>query len=132
MATANDIINRAGRRSRILAEEESFGAAQAVYALQLLNDMLHNFGPRGIAYAHTTLAAGDTVNVPDELIRPLVLLFTEEICLDFGRPMDAALLDAIEGARNEFQAAYHLQEPAVSEPMLSSRGLGSYNIRTDR
>ena len=57
MATANDIINRAGRRTKILEGEEAFAAAEAVDALQLLNDMMHGFGPRGIDYAHTTPAA---------------------------------------------------------------------------
>ena len=128
MATANDVISRAGRRALILAGEEVFTAAELSDALQLLNDMLHNFGPRGISYAHTTLAASDTVNVPDELLRPLVLLFTEELLMDFGGPIDPLLAVAIADAKNELQAGYHLDEGAVTDPLLRPRLVGAFDI----
>ena len=74
MATANDIISRAAKRINVLAGEEALGAAEAVDALQSLNDMLFGFGPKGIQYVHTTLTATDTVNFPDEQLRNVMLM----------------------------------------------------------
>src|SRR5690242_21349804 len=50
-------------------------------SLQLLNDMMHGFNGKGIQYAHVDLTASDTVNVPDELIRPLILVFCKELAM---------------------------------------------------
>lgn len=121
MATASDIITRAARRLQIIAGEEAMTAAEQVDALQLFNDMLHGFGPRGIYYTHTTLAASDTVNMPDELLRALTLVFAQELALDFGRPIGAALAMEIAEARNALQAAYWVQPPADTDPLLRPR-----------
>lgn len=128
MATALDIINRAGKRAKILADEAAFTASEAVDALQLMNDMMHAFGPRGIAYVHTTLAATDTVNVPDELIRDLVLLLTEELLIDFDMPISEQLAGAILNAKNQMQAAYYFMAPAVTDPMLRPHRYGRTDI----
>jgi hypothetical protein len=37
MATATDIINRAGKRATVLADEGTFTASEAVDALQILS-----------------------------------------------------------------------------------------------
>lgn len=121
MATANDIITRAGRRSKALAGEEAFAAAEAVDALQLLNDMMHAFGPRGVYYVHATLGATDTVNMPDEQIRNLILLFTEELMIDYGMPVDPVMASLISGALSELQAYYWVQPPADTDPLLRQR-----------
>ncbi len=121
MATALDIINRAGKRAKILADEATFSSSELVDALQLLNDLMHGFGPKGIAYAHTTLEATDTVNVPDEQIRNLILMMTGELLIDFAMPIDAGLAAAIIDAKNELQAAYHIQPPPGTEPLLRRR-----------
>jgi hypothetical protein len=121
MATALEILTRAGKRAKILADEATYTASEAVDALQLLNDLMHAFGPKGIAYAHTTLASGDTVNVPDEQLRNLTLMMTRELLIDFAMPIDEVLAAEIIAAENELQAAYHVSEPAVSDPLLRSR-----------
>lgn len=132
MATALEIITSAGKRSKILADGATFTASEAADALQRLNDMMHGFGPKGISYAHVTLAAGDTVNVPDEQIRNLVLMLTHEMMIDFEVPIGPALALAIVDAKNELQAAYHVQAPAVSDPMLRPRYVGGYDITRDQ
>lgn len=125
ITTARQVILRAARRVRILAGEETMTAAELADGLQLLNDMMHGFGPRGIKYAHTTLAADDPVNVPDELIRNLVLLFAEELAVDYGKTLGELLASEVINARNEMQAAYWVQPPADTDPMLrpAPRGL---------
>ena len=124
MTTAREVILRAGRRAKITAGEESLTAAELTDALQLLNDMMHGFGPRGIYYAHTTLAAEDTVNVPDEQMRNLVLLFAEELAIDFGATLGELLATEVLNARNEMQAAYWVQPPADTDPLLRPRPRG--------
>lgn len=120
-ATALDIINRAGKRAKILADEAAFTASEAVDALQLMNDMMQGFGPMGISYAHTTLAATDTVNMPDEQLRNLVLMLTKELAVDFQMPLSPELLLMIEGAKGELQAAYYMARPAITDPLLRAR-----------
>lgn len=128
-ATANDVINRAGRRSKILAGEEAFAAAEGADALQLLNDMMHGFGPRGIHYAHVDLTGPQTVNVPDEQIRNLVLLFVRELALDYGKPIDPDLKVEIIRAEQEMQAAYYTVPPAPVDRALIRRTVGyPFNI----
>lgn len=124
MATAREIILRAGRRLKIVAGEETMTAAEMTDALQLLNDMMHGFGPLGIHYAHTTLALADTVNVADEQLRNLVLLLCKEMAMDFGSPLGELLAGQVIEATNALQAAYWVQPPADTDPMLRPKPYG--------
>lgn len=124
MATANDIIRRAGKRAKILPDEGEFTASEAVDALQSLNDLMHGFGPMGIAYAHRTLEATDTVNMPDEQLRNLVLLLVKELALDFATALEPALEAEIENARSQLQAAYFMQRPGLVDTALLPRRFG--------
>lgn len=121
MATATDIINRAGKRATVLADEGTFTASEAVDALQIMNDMMHGFGPMGIYYAHATLSATDTVNMPDEQLRNLVLMLSKELAIEFGLGIDPGLALEIENARAQLQAAYWMQRPGITDPMLLPR-----------
>lgn len=131
MATANDIIARAGRRVKILAGEEAFNGAEGTDALQLLNDMMTGFGPRGIGYVHTTLAASDTVNLPDEQLRNLVLMMARELAIDWGVAIDPALATEIMRAEQELQAAFLVLNPAVPDRALRRRRPGHYDFTRD-
>ncbi len=131
MATANDLIVRAARRLGILAESEALSADAGVDALTQLNDMMHGFGPRGIHYAHVTLAAADTVNVPDELIRSVMLLLCQEMADDYEVPISEQLASAILDARQSLIAAYYTIPRAVGDRALQRRTLAyPFNIRT--
>ncbi|WP_299109811.1 hypothetical protein [uncultured Bradyrhizobium sp.] len=131
MATANDIINRAARRIGVLAESEALSADALVDALGQLNEMLHSFGPRGIHYAHTTLAAGsDTVNVPDEQIRNVMLLLCQEMADEYAVSISQQLASAILDARQSLQAAYYTIPKTVGDKALMRRTAGyPFNIR---
>jgi len=128
MATATDIINRACRRINILAGEEALSAAEASDALQNLNDMLHAFGPMGIKYAHTTLAAGDTVNFPDEQLRNIMLMLCADLADEYSVPLGPETSEAIRQAKNELQAAYLVLPPAVPDRSLRVRRPGFYDF----
>lgn len=131
MATANDVINDAARRLGILAGEEALTSAEAADALTRLNDMMHGFGPAGIAYAHTTLTANSTVNMPDELIGSLKWMMADTLVDDYGVQLTERQMGQIADAKNQLQAAYHVQPPAGTEPILRPRLWGTYDITTD-
>lgn len=128
--TANDLITRAGRRLKILAGEEAFTGAEASDNLQLLNDMMAGFGPRGIQYAHTTLASADTVNVPDELIRSLTLVFAKELAMDYGVSIDPGTAAEIADAENQLRAYYYSVPVHAADRGLIRRinNVGPFNI----
>lgn len=129
MATANDIINRAASRVNMLAGGEALSATDAANLLQLLNDMMAGFGPMGIRYVHTaTLTATATVNMPDEQIRNLILMFCSEVADEFGLAISAKLAEAINQAKLELQAAYLHINPAVPDRALRVRRPGFYDF----
>lgn len=130
-STANEIINRAARRLGILAESEALSATAGVDALSQLNEMLHGFGPRGIHYAHTTLAASDTVNVPDEQTRNVMLMLCQELAEDYGIEITPQLASEILDARQSLTAAYYTIPRAVGDRALQRRTAAyPFNIRT--
>lgn len=130
MATALDVITSGARRIGILAAEEEFDSADATDALSLLNDMMHGFGPRGIGYAHTTLALTDTVNMPDELIESLKWMAADAFADEWGKEMSPRAQGRIIDAKNQLQAAYWVQPPADTEPALRPYWSGRFNITT--
>lgn len=125
-ATVIGLINQALNRIRVFAGDDGgaalpwffVAATNATAAVRTFNDMMHGLGPRGIKYAHTTLVAGDTVNMPDEQIRNLVLLLVKEFSNLNAIPIPAQVAAEIRDAETQLQAAYWVQPPADSEPML--------------
>ena len=124
MATAGDIINRAARRIGFLANEETLTATEMANALQALNDMLFAFGPMGIRYVHTTLLQTDTLNVPDEQVRNVMLMFCKDLADDYTLALSPSLLADILNAKQELQAAYLVINPAVPDRGLRRRRAG--------
>lgn len=127
-ATASDIINRAAKTINVLGAQEALQADEAVDGLQLLNDMMHGFGPRGIHYAHVTLAATDTVNMPDELLRNLVLLLADDMADGYGMLVSQDLRMDITRAEQQLQAAYYSVPPAKTGRGLLRWRWGMFDI----
>lgn len=127
-ATAREVINRAARRIHILEAEEALTANELVDCLQIMNDMMFGFGPAGIQYAHVQLAAGDTVNVPDEQIRNVTLLLGYELADNFGVVLTPVAAAAIQAAKLELQAYYLLVNPAVPDRALRRRRFGYFDF----
>jgi hypothetical protein len=128
MATAGDIVNRAARRIGMLANEEALTSAEMTNALEAFNAMLHGFGPMGIKYVHTTLAQGDTVNVPDEQLRNVMLLFCRDLAQEYPVVLPPDLGLDIERAKGELQAAYLVINPAVPDRALRRRRPGWFSF----
>lgn len=128
MATAQDIITRALRRIGVLAGEEAANAPDMVESLQIMNDLMFAFPPMGIQYVHTALAAGDTVNVPDEQIRNLTFMVADELADGFGAPISPDLRMDIMNAKSELQAAYLHVNPAVPDRALRRRRPGFFDF----
>lgn len=128
MATALDIITRAARRINVLASEEAPQAADAADGLQVMNDMMHGFGPRGIHYAHVTLVATDTVNLPDEQLRNLVLLLADDLAREYSVPIAQDLRTDIMRAEQQLQAAYYSVPPAKTGRGLLRWRWGLFDI----
>lgn len=130
MTTASDILTRASRRIGTLPGEESLTSAEAADALDIMNTLMQGFGPMGIYYVHSTLALTNTVNMPDELIRPLILMVASELADEFGMQLTPKLMADIEAARSTLQAHYFLKRPGVIDPAIKSQIIGRFNITT--
>lgn len=127
--TANQILTRALRRLKVLAAEATMSAADLADGLVTMNGAMHGFGPKGIAYAHIAdLASADTVNMPDELIDSLVWMIADALAPEYEVVLSERDLVALVDAKNMLQAAYHIQPPAGSEPMLRPRFYGRFSI----
>jgi hypothetical protein len=116
--TAQQILTRALRRLKILAAEEVMDAAQLADGLVTMNGAMHGFGPDGIYYVHADLAATDTVNMPDELIDSLVWMIAYALAPEYGYAFSEGESVALINAKNKLQAAYWVQPPADTDPLL--------------
>lgn len=131
--TANDIVIAVLRRLNLISEVETPSAEQASNGLTALNEMMHGFSRRGIAYAHTDLGGTDTVNMPDDLIGDLKWLMAERLADDgYEVTLKPQQMKAIHAARRALQAAYYLQRNAPVDTAIRPRGYGGYNFTTDR
>lgn len=126
--TAGTLISDAFRWLNVVAGEETASAAETVGALDTLNGMMAAFGPRGIAYAHTTLAATDTVNVADEQVRNVMILLANELAPEYEVTLGEGRQEQVTNALTQLQAAYFLQPVAGSEPLLRRRTFVTGNI----
>ncbi|MBS0219141.1 MAG: hypothetical protein JSR91_00215 [Proteobacteria bacterium] len=125
--TAKDVVKAAARRAQITAGEESPSAAEFVDWLAIMNRMMAAFPTKGIAYAHTDLKDTDTVNMPDRLLQPLILMLVNELADDVGITLGEKILNDIDGAKRTLQAAYYLERKAVTDPILQYWPLGRFN-----
>jgi len=129
-ATAQEVIERAARRINVLAAEEALSANEMTDCLQIMNDMMFNFTAKGIQYVHVQLAQSDTVNVPDEQVRNVILMLCDDLADDFGMPVSVDMREDIRQARQELQNCYMVINPAVPDKAVRSRRLGYYNWRS--
>ncbi len=128
--TANEILTRAMRRIKVLAGEEAMASAELSDGLTLMNGTMHGFNARGINYAHADLTSSDAINMPDELMEGLVWLIAEALASDYGYEFTAQEQGRLIDAKNQLQAAYWMQPPADTEPLLRPWP-ARYDISTD-
>ncbi len=106
--TANQIIDGAFRWLGILESEETSNAAEGVDALDVLNGMLFNFAPRGIAYTHVTLIATDNLTLADAQLRNVMFLLGNELAPEYEVSLSDKQQAQVAEATNQLQAAYPL------------------------
>jgi hypothetical protein len=116
--TAQQVLLRAFRRIKQVAGEETMTAAELADGLVTMNGAMHGFGPKGIKYAHTDLTATATVNMPDELIDSLVWMIAQALAPEYGYEFSATEQVSLLDAKNMLQAAYWVQPPADTDPLL--------------
>lgn len=126
--SSRDLINKAAKRCNILASEEALNAAEMQDALVMLNDMMSNFGPRGIPYVHTALALTDTINMPDEVLRDLMLVFCIDLADDYGIGLNPNTQMECQAAIKTLQAYYYLARPGIIDPVLRQRRWSFFSI----
>lgn len=123
--TAQILVSDAMRWLGVISGEETASAPELVQGLDVLNGMLHGFGPRGIAYAHTALAATDNVNVPDEQIRNVMFLLAHELASEYEVVLGETRQEQITNALSQLQAAYFMPVEAPSDLALRPRWFGT-------
>lgn len=126
--TALQVLNRAMRRIKVLAGEEALAAAEMVDGLVTMNGTMQGFSLRGIKYAHSDLAATDTVNMPDEQIDSLVWLIAEALAPEYGYEFTSQEAVHVVGALRQLQAAYYVPAPAVPDIGLRRARYGWFNF----
>jgi hypothetical protein len=127
--TAQTLVADALRWLGVNAAEETASSTELAQGLDVLNGMLAGFGPRGIAYAHTTLEATDTVNVPDEQVRNVMFLLANELAPEYEVVLSDARVAQIVDALNQLQAAYFYPVEADINSVLGPRYSGRFSIR---
>lgn len=105
MATARDVVTRALRKRKALTVGETPQADELTDGLSDLNDMLFGWDTDGIRLGHITLAADDTLDVPDDHIQTIVLSLAERLT-DYGGQLDPADIIAADDGRKRLRARY--------------------------
>jgi hypothetical protein len=126
--TAQTLVSDALRWLGAIDGDETASATELTQGLDALNGMMFAFGPRGIAYAHTTLAATDTVNVPDEQIRNVMFMLANELAPEYEIALNEQRAMQINDAMRQLEAAYFFPVAAASDEALRPRWFGSYSI----
>lgn len=119
--TALQLITDAWHRCGLIAEDESLNANQTSRSLSVLNDMMNGLEAGGIQYQHTDLALGDTVNVPDFLLRSVTWLFVKEIADEYGKGLSDSQRQEVEDARSNLEAAYYRVPQAQTDEGIRNR-----------
>jgi len=140
-STVIGLINQALQRIRVFAGSGNGGPALPWYfvsatssadSIRTFNNMMHGLGPRGIYYVHTTLASGDTVNMPDEQIRNLILLLVREFSNVNGVPIPPQVMVEVADAERSLQAYYYVVPPAQLDTGVANRMPNGYSSNVSR
>jgi len=127
--TAQDVITGALRRLNLISEVETMSAAQASAGLISLNEMMHGFNRKGIAYAHADLGLTDTVNMPDDLIDSLKWVLARKLADDgYGAVLSMQQMAQMVAAFNTLQSAYFMVRRSPVDSAIRARGSGGFNF----
>lgn len=123
MATAANIIERALQDAGIVSINKSTsGTTEETYALRHLNDMLSEWLIDGIDIAHVTLAASDTLDVPDDHLAAITAnLAVRLVANGFGGEAHPGLIAFASGGKARL-VAYHFTLADLLDDNPLSRG----------
>ena len=104
--TGQDIVNRALRSIGVLASEEYATAAQQGDALDSLNDLLHEWGARGIGPGHQDVGPSDEMILDSEEYRALRLALAVELLTEYQQPPMPLLIAQADDSLRLLEARY--------------------------
>jgi hypothetical protein len=104
--TGQDIVNRSLRSIGVLASEESATAAQQSDALDSLNDLLHEWGARGIGPGHQDVGPSDELILDAEEYRALRLALAVELLTEYQQPPMPLLIAQADDSLRLLEARY--------------------------
>lgn len=88
--TANDIIELALRRIKIVSRDEAMQADDAAHALKVMNMMMHGWDGRGANINHSDYTFASPVQIQKRLQDGLVHLLAVRLAPDFSVPTPSA------------------------------------------
>lgn len=127
MATAREIVQWACEDVKAYATGETVDAADAAYCLQKLNDMLFEWSIDGIDIAHTTLALGDTLDVPNSHIGAIRSNLAIRIDEKFGGVLTPNDHNLAENGRKALVAYHFTIRDLTDENPLARDNLANYD-----
>jgi len=130
MSTAQEIINKAAKKSGVLARGgQQLEADINVDILDLLNDMLDRWRNNGVDLGLPVLTLTTELIIDSADREAIIIQLALRIIIDFNRPPRAGLAGAGSSAFTELQAKYSvLTEMSLDKSLTYKRVSTSYNI----
>ena len=130
MSTAQEIINKAAKKSGVLARGgQQLEADINVDILDLLNDMLDRWRNNGVDLGLPVLTLTTELIIDSADREAIIIQLALRIIVDFNRPPRAGLAGAGSSAFTELQAKYSvLTEMSLDKSLTYKRVSTSYNI----
>lgn len=107
MTTASQIVERAYRKIRVVAEDEAMNADQAVNGLAELNSMMHGWKLFGVDVTHADLDLDDDFTLADEFVEGTVYQLATRLSPTYNQPAPDAdrFFRALQAAYMEIEAS---------------------------
>ena len=130
MSTAQEIINKAAKKSGVLARGgQQLEADINVDILDLLNYMLDRWRNNGVDLGLPVLTLTTELIIDSADREAIIIQLALRIIIDFNRPPRAGLAGAGSSAFTELQAKYSvLTEMSLDKSLTYKRVSTSYNI----
>jgi hypothetical protein len=127
--SAQRIINRALSTIGVLEAEESATSAQAVDALDTLNDILNEWDARGISGGYSDVELSDELILDPDEYRALRLWLALDLAPEYQAQVPPALAAMADESRRLLEAKYSRPKTLCLDDALITDG--AYDIRTD-
>lgn len=129
MSTAQEIINGAARKVKLLAVGQTLESDIGADALTRLNRMVNRWRNDGIDLGLGTLTADSEVYVDDADLECIEANLQIRLANDYNRSIDPLFVAEVGTLTTELRAKYKVVQLLDLDFTLKRRG--PYNIRTD-